>query len=60
MPGLGRAVTDTCIGEKEKCEAADTCIGEKEKCEAGGGCIMPKTLDPSCACYKCYRRVGQK
>ena len=21
MHGLGRAVTDTCIGEKEKCEA---------------------------------------
>ena len=31
MPG-GRAISDTCNGEKEKCEA-------------GMGCIMPKTFE---------------
>ena len=24
---------------------SDTCYGEKEKCEAGVGCIMPKTFE---------------
>ena len=36
MHGLGRAIPDTCNGEKEKCEA-------------GGGGIMPKTFEQSCA-----------
>ena len=38
MHGLGRAIPDTCNGEKEKCEAG-----------RGGGGIMPKTFEPSCA-----------
>ena len=41
MPGLGRAISDTCNGEKEKCEA--------------GGGTMPKTFEPKAPCYKCYR-----
>ena len=36
MHGLGRAIPDTCNGEKEKCEA-------------GVGGIMQKTFEQSCA-----------
>ena len=32
MPGLGRAISDTCNAAKEKCKA-------------GGGGIMPKTFE---------------
>ena len=39
MHGLGRAIPDTCNGEKEKCEAG---VG-------GGGGIMPKTFEQRCA-----------
>ena len=43
MPGLGRAISDTCNGEKEKCEA-------------GVGVSCQKLLEPSCdLCYKCSR-----
>ena len=38
MPGLGRAISDTCNGEKEKCEAG-----------GWGEGIMSKTFEPSCA-----------
>ena len=38
MPGLGRAISDTCNGEKEKCEAEGW----------GGGA---KTFEPSCALF---------
>ena len=37
MHGLGKAILDTCNGEKEKCLAG-----------SGGG-IMPKTFEPSYA-----------
>ena len=29
MPGLGRAISDTCNGEKEKCEAEGGGMGGK-------------------------------
>ena len=38
MPGLGRAISDTCNAEKEKCEAG-----------AVGGGTMPKLLKLGCA-----------
>ena len=42
MHGLGRAIPDTCNGEKEKCEAGWGGGG-------GGGGIMPKTFEQRCA-----------
>ena len=42
MPGLGRAISDTCNGEKEKYEA-------------GGGVSCQKLLSHVAPYYKCYR-----
>ena len=41
MHGLGRAIPDTCNGEKEKCEA--------------GGVSCQKLLSKVAPCYQCYR-----
>ena len=46
MHGLGRAIPDTCNGEKEKCEAGGGGGG------GGGGGIMPKTFEQSFALFK--------
>ena len=43
MHGLGRAIPDTCNGEKEKCEAG------------GGGGVSCQLLSKVAPCYKCYR-----
>ena len=45
MHGLGRAIPDTCNGEKEKCEAGG----------GGGGKVYQKLLSKDAPCYKCYR-----
>ena len=44
MQGLGRAIPDTCNGEKEKCEAG-----------VGGRYHAKKLLSQVAPCYKCYR-----
>ena len=49
MPGLGRAIPDTCNGEKEKCEAWVGGWG------GGGGVSRQKHLSHVAPCYKCYR-----
>ena len=43
MPGLGRTISDTYTGEKEKCEAR------------GVGVSCQKLLGQVAPCYKCYR-----
>ena len=42
MPGLGRAISDTCNGEKEKCEAE-------------GEVSCQKLLSQVAPCHKSYR-----
>ena len=44
MHGFGRAIPDTCNGEKEKCEARG---GWEVSCQ--------KLLSKVAPCYKCYR-----
>ena len=41
MHSFGKAIPDTCNGEKEKCEAGGG--------GGWGGGIMPKTFEQSCA-----------
>ena len=49
MHGLGRAIPDTCNGEKEKCEAGVGGWG------GGGEVSCQKLLSKVAPCYKCYR-----
>ena len=46
MHGFGRAIPDTCNGEKEKCEAWGG---------GGGEVSWQKLLSKVAPCYKCYR-----
>ena len=45
MPGLGRTISHTCNGEKEKCEVG------------GGVSYHANISEPACACYKCNRII---